>query len=79
MCQNIGVDVLCVSVGTSSLVHDGVAACRDADVCAAFWAMGTDYVRTHREKFIQVDGLQILSHKQIDMPLVLYVTLINFT
>ncbi len=36
MCQGIGVDVLCVSIGTSSLVHDGVAACRNAGVCAAF-------------------------------------------
>jgi len=46
MCQDIGVDVLCVSIGTSSLVHDGAAACRDAGVCAAVWAMVTDVVQT---------------------------------
>ena len=48
-------------IGTRSLVHDGVTACRDAGVCAAFWAMVTDYVQTHMESFIEADDLQILS------------------
>ena len=43
MCQDIGVDVLCVSIGTSRLNHDGVAARGNAGVCAAFWHM---YVQT---------------------------------
>ena len=68
---------MCASIGTSSLVHDGVTACRDAGVCAAFWAMVTDYVQTHTESFTEADDLQILSHKYINVLLVLYVTLVT--
>ncbi len=46
-------------------------------MCAAVWAMVTDYVQTHTERFIQVDGLHILSHKYIDVLLVLYATLVT--
>lgn len=75
MCQDTCVTVLCVSIGTSSLFHDGVATCTDASVCAAVHV--TDDVQTHMETSIQVDGLQILSHKYIDVLLVLSATLVT--
>ena len=39
--------------------------------------MVTDYVQTHTESFTEADDLQILSHKYINVLLVLYVTLVT--